>query len=200
MPSARYVYFTKVDEAALSQELAAKYPNVHFLEDRDWPTADVEYLPNIDAAKTWAVYMFVPDDGWAAETGLSRTKSGYRIKNLPEKFGLLMRSSNGWGPKELTSDDEPRWITQGALHIPYTPPCPKGQAEFRRVLWRIFDRIATWRLKPYNPQPRVALDWKKTDKMVWAGNDAVRWANAHPLRMFTGGSGPYYRPLENNDN
>lgn len=199
MPSARYVYFTKADEAALSRELAAKYPNVRFLEDKDWPTADVEFLPSVDAAKAWTVYLFAPEAGWEPEIGPSRNKSGYRVQNLPEKIGILMRSSNGWGEKECTPDGEPRWIEQGTLHIPYTPPCPKGQAEYMRVLWRIFDRIATWRLKPYKRQPRVALNWEKTDKRVWAGHDAVRWAREHPLRMFTGGNGPFYRPLETDE-
>lgn len=198
MPSARYVYFTKADEAALSRELAAKYPNVLFLEDRDWPRPEIGYISQIDKATTWAVYMYVPDDGWEPEIGPSRTASGYRIKNLPEKLGILMRSSNGWGPRELTDDGEPRWITQGTLHIPYNPPCPKGQAEFRRALWRIFNRIATWRLRPFNPSPRHPLDWEKTDKMIWAGNDAVRWARENKFRMFTGAN-IYYRPFDSNE-
>lgn len=195
MPSARYVYFTKVDEAALSRELATNYPNVRFLEDRDWPNADVAFLPSIDVATSRSVYLFVPDDGWKPKIGLSRTKTGHRIQNLPERMAILMRSSNGWSEKEFTPDGEPRWIEEGVLHIPFNPPCPKGQAEFRRTLWRIFERIGTWRLKPYYHQPRQAADWEKTDKMIWAGNDAVRWAKENPFRMFSGGQF-LYRPLE----
>lgn len=117
------------------------------------------------------------------------------IVNIPECRGMIDRSSNGWGPNEFDQVGEPRWIEEGHVHIFFDHPPTKEQRSFRDMIWRMFAQIGTWKLQPYERHPHRTVDWKKTDKRIWAGNDAIRWARENPLRKFSGGQF-LYRPLD----
>lgn len=195
MPSGKQTYLTKVDEVEFSQLLRVKYPDICFFEDAGFPEPELTFIPSIDVATDVRVYFFIPEPGWQPEFKFSTRDNGYHVTNLPDLCGSIYRSSGGWEPNAFDSNNEPRWITEGAIDIYYSAPPTKAQRSFRDAVWRMLAKIATWRLKPYRIRPRMALHWEKTDKIFWAGNDAVRWARANKLRMLRG-SNVYYRPFD----
>jgi hypothetical protein len=187
----RDILFTKVDEAALSDVIREKYPNVKFFENRDWYADSIPpVLASIDVALTREVYITIPGENWRPQLEKKERRESYRIANFPAPYGLIRRSGG-----RLTEDGEPRSVGLGAVHIFHNPPATKAQMSFQRAIWRRFDKIATWRLEPFDQVTLRSLGWEKTDKMLWAGNDAVRWANENKLRSFPANGGFRYRPI-----
>lgn len=193
MSGRRDILFTKVDEAALSDVIREKYPNVKFFEDRDWYIDSTPpFLESIDKAATSGVYISIPNEEWRPRLEKVKRRTSYRIANFPEPCGYIHRSSCTSSTKEYDLE----WINLGAIHIFYYPSPSKTQLSFQRAIWRRFEKIATWRLEPFDLETQRALDWEKTDKRLWAGNDAIRWANEHPLRHFEGNGNFKYRPYD----
>ena len=192
----RDILFTKVDEAALSAVIREKYPNVQFFEDRDWYIDSTPpNIPSIDVATTRNVFFIMPEPDWRPTLELYSRDNTYWISNFPELLGFVERSGGVWGSENLTEDGEPRIIMEGSITIMYKPPATKAQASFKGVIWRLFDKVGTWRLAPFGKTTRRRLDWEKTDKRLWAGNDAIRWANENTLRSFPGDDEVIFKPI-----
>jgi hypothetical protein len=194
----RDILFTKVDEAALSAVIQEKYPTVQFFEDRFWPASNAvpEPIESIEQAKTEEVKIAVAPKGWRPKLewrDFGHCDQGYRIANFPELFGFIRRASGGWGPEALTENGEPRHILSGQLQFQYEPPATKAQKSFYRVIWRRLGKIATCEIQPLENQTRRRLPPNK-DKLLWAGHDAIRWANENKLRTLCDGS-TLYKPI-----
>ncbi|MBT4701119.1 MAG: hypothetical protein HOB79_08570 [Rhodospirillaceae bacterium] len=194
----RDIFFTKADEAELSAVIRDKYPTVQFIEDRFWPTCDSipESLNSIDQAKTEEVNIVVPGENWRPKLeyrDFGNWEEGYRITNFPQLHGFIRRSSGGWGPNALTEDGEPRNILSGQMYFLYEPPATKEQKSFYQAIWRRFDKVATCDIQPLEYQTRRRLPPHR-DKMLWAGHDAIRWANENKLRVLVEGS-TLYKPI-----
>jgi hypothetical protein len=108
--------------------------------------------------------------------------------------GMLVRS-NGVGDGDYPNpDDDPARIEFGTLHIFSDIPPTKVEKSFVRAIWRRFDKIATWRMEAVDRETRRTRESEKTDKLIWAGNDAIRWANDNKLRVFYSNNA-LYRPI-----
>lgn len=186
MSSGRDVYFILADEAAFSDLLLEKYPDAIFAADEHSSETNFRTFPSIDEADCSMVWVFVPTSRWQPKLKRGGIHGMYVVANQPDMTIHFHRSSNGWKSNDLTPDGEPRWITDGGCGIIYYPRPNKAQRSFRDRVWRIFPKIATWELEAYVRETRRRTAWEKTDKIVWAGNDAIRWARENPLRRFTG--------------
>lgn len=170
MSATRYVFFTRADEAAFCRELKAKYPEVLFMNYHGFKEAKVELLLSIDASLEDWVYFFIPAPGWQPELSIWPRSNKYLVSNLPGLCGSLRRSGGVWNPDNLRQCYEPRAVGQGDLHIHYDNSPSKEVVRFRNAVWRILPKIATWRMKLYNINPRIDLHTETDDKMYWAGS------------------------------
>jgi hypothetical protein len=186
MSSGRDIFFTLADEAAFSELLVEKYLNAVFAADEHPSRANFRTFPSIDRADCSMLWIFVPNQNWQPTLEPGGFHGMYKVVNQPELTMHFIRSSNGWASADLMPDGEPRWVTGGGCGVIYHPRPSKIQKAFRDRVWRIFPKIATWKLFAYNSKTRRRVSWEKTDKIVWAGNDAMRWARENRLRRFTG--------------
>ena len=196
MPWARYTFFTHTDEASFSAVLQANYPNILFFEKRIWPNEYSTPVPleTINMAKTDSVYIVLPEENWSPKLEWQDSMEGYMIANLPDLSGMLVRSGGVWDGDYRSPDDDPARIEYGTLHVFSDIPPTKAEKSFVRAIWRRFDKIATWRMEAIDPETRQVRDLEKTDKLIWAGNDAIRWANDNKLRVFYSNNA-LYRPI-----
>jgi hypothetical protein len=179
MPARKYTFFTRADEAALSDVLKKKFPSLIFV-DNYHPWHPIESIVD---SQDWKITMIIPPPGWTPIYDYIHPWTGakyYTVVNHPDEVMMFQRS---WIVTERL-ENERLTFGEGTFQVGVTATMNKAQRSLAQKVWRLFEQIGTYRL-----QAELKTGWKPVEgKMECAGNDAIRWVRQDRRRRFHYGS------------
>ncbi len=150
MPSAKYTFFTRDDEANLTEALKVRFPNIRFFTFKGHPKPDWRYLDGIHTTDTETVEMVLAPPSWEPEIVIYEDLGDdfHRIANYPDEVMFLKRSCEAVDQKKFMQRGS-RQIGSGNFQDGITRGMTKAQKSFSNKVWRLPGESGTDRLNTY---------------------------------------------------
>lgn len=185
----RFVYLTKVDEAAFLRALRERFPDILFLDDEPQPRPGVRLLDSLDQGSATMVYGYLPLLGWTPEGEAERTYNRPDAPRMRPSFRIwrCKWDWDGGGPANWAWD--PPTLTEGKIIATYRRDDPESN-EFGRIVMQILTKITVNNFRIELPHTGHVYNENRRMRSTRAGHDALRWCSEAPARMLGG----CYRP------
>ncbi len=171
------------DEREFTNLLITTLPNIAFLDDNVWPTAEPILRSSLSECTSpyGTAYIWNRDLFPTIPIG-PRPGGGFQGPARHSVIQFIRSRLNG------------TVLRSGGVDLGFADPVPADVKKYFNSVWRILKKNATNELICVDPETRAIINPKGTDQWAWPG--AIKWCLSDESHLFRDNGNNYFRPAQ----
>ena len=177
-----HILMTEQDERAFTNLLLTAFPNIIFLDDNVWRTAEPILRSSLSDCTHGTAYIWNRDLFPTIPIG-PRPGGGFQGPARHSVIQFIRSRMNG------------TVLRTGSVDAGFADPVPTDAKKYFNSVWRILKKNATNKLICVDPETRAVINPKVTDQ--WGCPAAIKWCLSDESHLFQDNGNNYFRPAQN---